>query len=145
MTREAQHPKTRSANDMRKWHGYEQEQWDKAKEEARRHLILLASGQMNTTYKQMTDHIHAIVFESNDSTYHELLGEISASEHRAGRGMLSVLVVREDTKVPAIGFYKLAILLGIQVEDRDEFWVSEFRKVTDYWTKECPPEILEKE
>ena len=128
-----------------KWHGYEQELWDKAKEEARRHLILLASSQMNTTYKQLTNQIHAIAFEPNDAAYHRLLGEISASEHHAGRGMLSVLVVQDDTKMPGIEFHKLAISLCIQVEDRDDFWVSEFGKVTGYWTKQCPPKILERE
>ena len=130
---------------MRKWHGYQQEQWEKAKEEARRHLILLASGQMNTTYKQLTDHIHAINFRPNDPMYHRLLDEISVSEHQAGRGMLSVLVVREDTRMPGIGFYSLAISLDIQFEDKDTFWICEFRKVTDYWKKQCPPGILEKE
>lgn len=128
-----------------KWHGYEQEQWDKAKEEARRHLIHLASGQMSTTYKLLTDYIHAIAFEPNDSTHHRLLDEISASEHNSGRGLLSVIVVQEDTKMPDIEFYKLAISLGIQFEDRDDFWVREFRKVTGYWMNLCPTQLLEEE
>ena len=130
---------------MRKWHGYQQEQWEKAKEEARQYLIRLASNQHETTYKELTCHIHAIDFRPNDPRYHQLLGEISASEHRAGRGMLSVLVVREDSKMPGIGFYRLAMSLDIQFENKDEFWICEFRKVTDYWKKQCPPGILEKE
>ncbi len=66
------------------------------------------------------------------------LGEISTHEHRAGRPMLSAVVVATETNMPGIGFFKLARELGVYrgVDDL-AFFVGELRRVHAFWKDQC--------
>ena len=125
---------------------YTSEQWVKAKDEARHHLMLLAASEIHTTYSALLKHIHAIDdLNPIHQHYFRLLDEISAEEHHAGRGMLTALVCSKETGMPGDKFFQLALFLGIQFCDRNDFWISELRKVTGYWKEKCPPALLEPE
>jgi hypothetical protein len=66
----------------------------------------------------------------------DLLGEISAEEHAAGRPLLSAVVVRNDPElpIPGPGFYWLAKQLGSMTDKMTEvdYWKAEFRLVCQY-------------
>lgn len=67
-----------------------------------------------------------------------ILGEISSNEHNNGRPLISVLVFRDDKNIPGDGFFELAHRLGLfnggeDENAKDTYFVSEFKKVCDYW------------
>ena len=64
-----------------------------------------------------------------------LLGEISEVEDTAGRGMLSVVVVRQDNWLPGGGFFQLAESRGRDVSDRMKCWTEEFKRVQAAWAQ----------
>jgi len=64
-----------------------------------------------------------------------LLEQVSREEFAAGRGLLSVIVVHKyGDQEPGNGFYSLARDLGFNVADRFSVWISEFNRVTNYWS-----------
>jgi hypothetical protein len=67
----------------------------------------------------------------------EILGEISSAEHRAGRPLLSAVVILDGLNVPGKGFFTLARELGLykprKVHDDILFFADELRRVHGYW------------
>ncbi len=64
-----------------------------------------------------------------------MLGEISEEEDKAGRGMLTVIVVHKHGDMePGRGFFDLAKSLGHKWSDKTAFWVKEIKKVHAYWS-----------
>ena len=119
---------------MTQAYGFPLETWEEAADEARQILIRCARNEQTITYSELVLEMETITLEPDSYALASMLGEISSSEHTAGRGMLSVLVVHKygDQK-PGSGFFNLARDLGEQVNDEDEFWVEEFRRVIDSW------------
>jgi hypothetical protein len=68
-----------------------------------------------------------------------LLDEISLSEHRQGRPLLSVVVIRKDLNKPGNGFFDLAKRLGLYKGHNDidqvVFFSQEFQRATECWRK----------
>jgi len=66
------------------------------------------------------------------------LGEISEHEVRAGRHMLSAVVVRKEGEGfgdPGKGFYECARDLGVYTGSDDlDFWAKEVKWLHDYWS-----------
>lgn len=67
------------------------------------------------------------------------LDDIARHEHRAGRPLLAVLVVRKGPGTPGPGFYTLAQELRLLPRDHDEaarwrFFEEERQRVYDAWT-----------
>ena len=122
----------------RQKYGIPMDVWDAAKEEARREMSRMARRENQISYGDLAKHIcrtKRLCFEPQDSRFHEMLGEISEAENAAGRGMLSVLVVRQDgDKRPGPGFFKLARKLCRDTSDKEAFWVKELRKVYCAWS-----------
>jgi hypothetical protein len=59
-----------------------------------------------------------------------ILGEVSKREHESGRGMISVLVVEQDTRMPSSGFYRFARESPFNRRGDDvEIWLNESRRV----------------
>jgi hypothetical protein len=92
-----------------------------------------ARGETVVTYGQLVERIDARSFTPNHPALTELLCSISTAENRAGRGMLSAVVVRGDTGLPGDGFFKLAGKLGFKYEDERAFWEQERAKVYVAW------------
>ena len=115
-------------------HGYEPEDWQKAKAQAKAHLVDMAKRQAQETYGGLVEKVDAISFAPNDSALFALLGQISREEYYAGRGMLTAIVVHKTgDQMPGKGFYELAQYLGLDASDKYALWVSETKKVWDYW------------
>lgn len=63
-----------------------------------------------------------------------ILTGISRDEHKAGRPLLSVVVVGTDKGIPGPGFFTLAKELGLmQGEDQKAFFEEELKKVHEQW------------
>lgn len=115
-------------------HGYEAEDWRKAKIQAKDHLGSIAKHQALETYGGLVEKIDAISFAPNDPALFALLGQISREEYHAGRGMLTVIVVHKaGDQMPGKGFYELARYLGLDTSNKDALWISETKKVWGYW------------
>lgn len=108
--------------------------WEKAKSEVRDALIGRAKEGRTICYSELAESIETIHLEADSYALAHLLGEISTEEDSAGRGMLSVIVVRKDSGMePGPGFFKLARKLGRDTSDQIAFWVKEFERVQELW------------
>src|SRR6516165_362908 len=75
--------------------------WEKAKREARAIMIGTARSAKGTmTYNELASRITVARLEPDSLALRELLGEISAAEDMAGRGMLSVVVIHQGGRLP---------------------------------------------
>jgi hypothetical protein len=110
-------------------YGYRADVWERAKAEAVRAIVRRSSP---IFYSDLVTQIHNITFGPHDSAFHYLLYEISLEEDAAGRGMLSVLVIRKEDGRPGEGFWDLAQSLGRDVTDRDRLWSDETRVVLSH-------------
>ena len=116
-------------------HGFSKSEWEAAKEEARAAMITRAKKRGMLTYSELVNKIDAITLEPHDLRLFHMLGEISAEEDAAGRGMLTVLVVHKTGDMePGKGFYELAKTLNKKISDPTSFWIKELHKVHSYWS-----------
>ena len=54
-----------------------------------------------------------------------VLRSLSVAEDEAGRGLLTAVVVRADTRLPGDGWFRLAEERGRAAEDRTAMWNNE--------------------
>jgi hypothetical protein len=120
-------------------HGYPDDVWARAKEEAKALLAHVASARTVIAYSHLAAQVKAISFLPSDQRFFFLLREISAEEYRGGRGMLTAVVVHKagDYK-PGPGFFDLARGLGLEVADTDRLWIEQLTKTYDYWSSTTP-------
>src|SRR6516165_8402888 len=82
-------------------HDIDRRTWEKAKREARAIMIATAQSAKGTmTYNELASRITGLRLEPDSLALRKLLGEISAAEEMAGRGMLSVVVVHQGEGLP---------------------------------------------
>ncbi len=116
-------------------HGFSDEAWDQAKDQACEVLADVARAESTIAYSDLVARIGAIALEPHSYAMRAFLGEISTSEHAQGRGMLSVVVVyKRGDQMPGPGFFELAKALGHRFQDETEFWLEELRRVYRSWT-----------
>ena len=105
-------------------YGYPLKVWEQAKKEAIQGILAGAS-KGPVSYSTLAKRIRSINFDPHDFAFHHLLGQISVEEDAAGRGMLSVLVVRQEDGMPGAGFFDLAQKMGRDVRDKERCWSDE--------------------
>jgi hypothetical protein len=116
-------------------YGFTKEQWTAAKEEMRQILIERAKLRGMMPYSELVQKLESIQLEANSYALFAMLGELSTEEDRAGRGMLSVIVVHKVGDMqPGDGFFELAESLGRDTSDILACWVAELKKVYAYWS-----------
>ena len=87
-------------------------------------------------YSDLVAEIRKIKLGAHDPRLFHFLGEISADEDAAGRGMLTVLVVHKNGDMqPGPGFFELAGTLGRDTTDILKCWVEELHRVHAVWSK----------
>ncbi|OED52278.1 hypothetical protein BEI46_18385 [Aliivibrio fischeri] len=117
-------------------YGYNPEHWNKAKSEAKLHLISVAKRKRTTSYSDLVSNIEAINFQPHDFELFTMLGELGTEESINGRGIITALVVHKNGDMqPGKGFYELATELSLDTTDQIAFWIAELNKVHNYW--EC--------
>ena len=114
--------------------GIGEDDWETAKEEAKRLLARRARRRRRISSQTFVRRIGTLPFEFRDPRLDALLSEVSTEEHAAGRGMLTVLVVHADgDRLPGPGFFELARRLGYEFDDEEIFWGEEFERVCAAW------------
>ncbi|HEY1753013.1 MAG TPA: hypothetical protein VGG29_17270 [Caulobacteraceae bacterium] len=117
-------------------HGFAAADWQAAKDEARAIMIARARVRGMIAYSDLAARLTKIKLGAHDSRLFHFLGEISAEEDAAGRGMLTVLVVHKSgDRQPGPGFFELAQLLGRDTTDVLDCWVKELNGVYAVWSK----------
>ena len=118
-------------------YGFSGLDWDAAKDEAKAILIDVARRKGRIAYSELASQIQAIDIVAHDPRMFHLLGEISVEEEKAGRGMLTAIVVHKSGDMqPGPGFFELAKSLGKDTSDVLVCWVNEFNRVHDYWANQ---------
>ncbi len=114
--------------------GIDHETWERAKAEIVAILGAVAAKRKTISYSALVQKLRAVQLGPDDPRLHSMLGEVSTSEARAGRGMLSVVVVHKAGDMePGEGFFKLATELGKRFSDREKFWINELNRVYAAW------------
>src|SRR5258708_12064840 len=99
-------------------HGFTEAEWDAEKAEALNLMIERAKDRGMIPYSDLVTKIKTIHVDAHDQRLFHLLGEVSAEEDAAGRGMLSVVVVHKTGDMqPGPGFFELAKQRGRNTSD----------------------------
>lgn len=115
-------------------YGFEDSQWNLAKQQARDILIAVARRRGRIAYSELVPQISAVRMEHHDPRLFHLLGEISVEEDKLGRGMLTAIVVHKHGDMqPGPGFFELAKSLGRNTKDPLACWIQEFNRTHDLW------------
>jgi len=113
--------------------------WENAMVEARSVLIERAKAGDLISYSDLDKEINAIKFDmeqvDNRQVLGQVIGELSIQEDRAGRGMISAIVVHKVDHVPGDGFYSFAEELGRDISDKQVCWITEVKKVHESWQR----------
>jgi hypothetical protein len=116
-------------------YGFPSADWKAAKKEAKAIMVARAKVRGMIPYSELVKGVRTLRLDPHDVRLFHLLGEISAEEDSAGRGMLSVLVVHKTGDMqPGPGFFELAGELGRDTSDILKCWVAELHKVHGYWS-----------
>lgn len=114
------------------------EVWEQVKQEMRLAIIERAKKRGKIAYSELLNEVSTLRFDleqpDHRSIMAEMLGEISLVEDKAGRGMLSALVVHKTgDQEPGQGFFHYAEVLGRDISNKLACWVKEMNIVHDYW------------
>lgn len=116
-------------------YGFTDNDWERAKEQARDLLIVVARREDTIAYSDLVARIGAISLDPHSYAMRAFLCEISTGEYNEGRGMLLVVVVyKYGDQMPGPGFFELARDLGYKVRDETEFWLEELKRVYQVWS-----------
>jgi hypothetical protein len=121
---------------VNRWFGMTQEEKDAAKQEIREILVATARAENVITYQELTTRLTTGRLEPDSVALAQLLGEISAAEDAAGRGLLTVVVVRKGSGRPGRGFFAMAQQHGRDTADPERFLVAETQRVYCAWRSE---------
>ena len=83
------------------------------------------------TYGELTEFITVAQYNANDPRLEAILDKASRRTNAAGCGMLSVVVVNQQTRLPGDGFFTLARELRRVFTDDREFFEYERDQVFD--------------
>ncbi len=116
-------------------YGFNIDDWNAAKEEMRQAMIGRARLRGMIPYSDLCQQVTAIMLEPHSHALAAMLGEISADEDAAGRGMLSVIVVHKVGDMePGPGFFELAKARGRDTSDILRCWIGELKSVHRAWS-----------
>lgn len=108
-------------------------QWEAAIQEAREAIIRSAKRRQPIYYSSLVNQISSVRLEAHDPRLFHMLGQIASDEDKAGRGLLTAVVVHKHDGQPGLGFYELAKTRGRDISDQLKCWSTELRAVFDYW------------
>jgi hypothetical protein len=111
-------------------------QGDRAIAEIRRILTSRAKKGKTMTYSDLAERVQSVRVVPKSSVLSGWLTLISEEEYKAGRGLLSALVVRKKPPhrgIPGIGFFRLAPVSRCKPENCEKCWRRAVDKVFGYW------------
>lgn len=109
--------------------------WEAAKAEARTALVECARTRSTITAAALVERVEALAVTADDPRLVRLLDEIDTEEDRAGRGLLSAVVVGDGAAgEPGPGFAETAGKLGRDVSDPVACRHKEVEKLYEQWS-----------
>ena len=98
-------------------------------------LIEVAKAKKTIAYEELAQAADlGLEIEDDMQSLGEMLDAIADQEIAAGRPLLPIVVVQAMGNKPGGGLFKYARQKGIQKTDNLTFFVSELRRVYDYWS-----------
>lgn len=125
-------------------HGFLRAEWERAKEQAKEHLVACARRRETTTYSALCDAVTAIRLRPYSFAMMAFLNEICTEEDAAHGVMLASLVVRKDTGMPGDGYFGHADKLGRETAERRAFWEGEVARIHAAYAGEAAPDATER-
>ena len=114
--------------------GFTRTGWEVTKAEIRTELVARAKTRGQVAYSELVALLTSARLEAWDPRLFALLGEIATCEEKAGRGLLSVLVVhKRGDNEPGKGFFELAKYFNRTISNHTVFWAEEMKRVHVYW------------
>jgi len=101
-------------------------------------LTEVAAARLTVAYSELAESI-GLDMSNPDHRFQmgEMLDEVNREEHRAGRPMISAVVVHAQEGLPGAGFFECAPTLSMLTTGARQvelaFFVEELRRVHDYW------------
>ena len=115
-------------------HGFAEDAWERAKDEARAVMYRAAKRRRLISYSELVDRIGAITLEAHDHRLDHFLGQIANEDDDAGKGLTTVVVVHKTgDQMPGPGFFNMAGNRGRDVSDQVKCWMVELNAVYDRW------------
>lgn len=115
-------------------HGFDDDAWEAAKEEARQFMYAVAKRRRTITYSDLVSKIASVRMEAHDVRLAHFLGEIATEDDDNGLGLTTVVVVhKQGDQQPGPGFFEMAESQGRNVSDPVVCWVRELNAVYDHW------------
>ena len=103
-------------------YGFADDDWERAKEQARDLLIDVARREDTIPYSDLVARIKAISLDPHSFAMRAFLGEISTEEYCKGRCMLSVVVVyKHGDQMPGLAYLSLRATSAISSVTRRSF------------------------
>jgi hypothetical protein len=103
-------------------------------------LVEVARSRSLIGYKELSGLVGLEMGRKSDlDEFVRILDEIAEHEIAAGRPVIVVVVIRDDTKMPGRGFFKFSKARGIQGDADDmAFFATELNKVYAEWSVAKP-------
>ena len=117
-------------------YGYPLAQWERAKAEAKEHLVSCARRRTTTTYSELCEVVESARLRPYSFAMMAFLNEVCTEEDAAHGVMLASLVCRKDSGLPGEGYFRHAARLGRDTADREAYWRSEVVRIYEAF----PPE-----
>jgi hypothetical protein len=114
-------------------HGFNEQDWQKAKQEALEVLKARARRGDPITYSDLVEKVVSVHMDAHDVRLAHFLGEIAAEEHENGRPLITALVVHKHDGQPGRGFFELARSLNLPVIDELAFWNDQITLLKRQW------------
>lgn len=110
--------------------------WDRTTEEVKRVLARRAQDRSLITYSELAGKIRTERFIPNSNRLSSILTAISLAEEKAGRGLLSAVVIQKVKRgigIPGVGFFKLPRVSRCDQSSWRRCWERERDRVYRYW------------
>lgn len=115
-------------------HGFSDETWELAKNQARKVMYEIASKKRTIAYSSLVDRIAAIHLDAHDPRLAHFLGQIAVEDDIDGKGLSTVVVVHKTgDQMPGFGFFEMAESQGRDTSDEVKCWANELNNVYKYW------------
>lgn len=115
-------------------HGFDEQRWEDAKEEARQVMYNVARRRRTIAYSDLVSKITSVQMDAHDVRLAHFLGEIALEDDDSGLGLTTVVVVhKQGDQQPGPGFFEMAQSQGRNTADPVACWVNELNAVYDHW------------
>lgn len=117
-------------------HGFSDEAWEEAKDQARKAMYEVAADERLISYSDLVARISAVRLDAHDVRLAHLLGQVAIEDDEKGKGLTTVVVVHKSGDgMPGDGFFEMAEGQERDISDRVECWMAELKSVHHYWGK----------